>query len=52
MHLKLLVVFIPDLLKLLLFLAVLIDLVLELALEFLNRGLECLNIRLLKVKRL
>ena len=49
---KLLIVFIPDCLKLLLLLAVLIDLFLELVLEPLDGILELFNLGLLEVKRL
>ena len=49
---KLLIVFIPDCLKLLFLLAVLIDLFLELTLQFLDGGLERFDLRLLEVERL
>ena len=46
---ELLIVFIPDCLKLLLLLAVLIDLLLELVLQLLDGGLESFNLGLLEV---
>ena len=49
---ELLIVFIPDCLKLLLLLAVLIDLLLELILQLLDGRLERFNLRLLEVNRL
>ena len=49
---KLLIVFIPDCLKLLLLLAVLIDLLLELVLEPLDGRLELFDLGLFEVKRL
>ena len=49
---ELLIVFIPDCLKLLLLLAVLIDLLLELVLQLLDGRLERFNLRLLEVNRL
>ena len=49
-HHILLVVFIPELLKLLLFFTVLIDLGFELAFQLFDRGLETLDLRLLKVE--
>lgn len=49
---ELLIVFIPDCLKLLLLLAVLIDLLLELVLQLLDGRLERFNFRLLEVNRL
>ena len=49
---ELLIVFIPDCLKLLLLLAVLIDLLLEFVLQLLDGRLECFYLRLLEVNRL
>ena len=49
---ELLIVFIPDCLKLLLLLAVLIDLLLELVLQLLDGRLERFNFRLLEVNLL